>query len=84
MKKNDGGIWLEPDEELEKVLRKLDIIAVAELRNSKGKIVGQVLFGKSSGHFNLEDRDLVPIEIVMQVIPVVTHPGNHRIKKHLI
>ena len=84
LKKNDGGIWLEPDEELEKVLRKLDIIAVAELRNSKGKIVGQVLFGKSSGHFNLEDRDLVPIEIVMQVIPVVTHPGNHRIKKHLI
>lgn len=84
LKKNDDEIWLEPDEELNKVLRKLGIIAIAELRDSKGKIVGQVLFGKSSGHFDLEDRDLVPIEIVMQVIPVVTHPGNHRIKKHLI
>lgn len=84
LRKNNGGIWLEPDDELGKALKKLDITAIAELRDGKGRIVGQVLFGKSSGHFSLEDRDLVPVEIVMQVVPVVTHPGNHRIKKHLI
>ena len=84
LKKSNGGIWLEPDEEVMKILKKLEISAVAELRDSKGKVVGQVLFGKSSGHFSLENRDLVPVEIVMQVVPVVTHPGNHRIKKHLI
>ena len=84
LKKNSGGIWLEPDSELAKSLKKVGIAAVAELRDSKGKIAGQVLFGKSSGHYNMEDRDLVPVEIVMQVVPVVTHPGNHRIKKHLI
>lgn len=84
MKKSNGGIWLEPDEDLAKALKKLDISAVAELRDGKGKVVGQVLFGRSSGHFALDNRDLVPVEIVMQVVPVVTHPGNYRIKKHLI
>ena len=84
LKKTNGGIWLEPDEELGKILKKAEIYAIAELRDSKGKVVGQVLFGKSSGHIDLEKRDLVPVEIVMQVVPVLTHPGNHRIKKHLI
>ena len=84
LKKSNGGIWLEPNEELSKTLKKADIAGVAELRDSKGKVVGQMLFGKSTGHFSFENRDLVPIEIVVQIIPVVTHPGNHRIKKHLI
>ena len=84
LKKSDGGIWLAPDAELAEVLKKLDIVAIAELRDSKGRIVGQVLLGKPNGHINFEDRDLVPIEMVIQVVPVVTHPGNHRIKKHLI
>ena len=84
LKKSDGGVWLEPDTELAATLGKLDISAVAELRNSKGKVIGQMLFGRPSGHINIENRDLVPVEIVVQVIPVVTHPGNHRIKKHLI
>ena len=84
LKKSNGGIWLEPDEELARALKKFDITAVAELRDSKGKIVGQVLLGRPSGHVSLEDRDLTPIEIILQIVPVVTHPGNHRIKKHLI
>lgn len=84
LKKSAGDIWLAPDEELASALRKLDIVALAELRNSKGKVVGQVLLGKPSGHISFEDRDLAPIEIILQIVPVVTHPGNHRIKKHLI
>ena len=84
LKKSNGGIWLEPDAELSKALKKADIAGVAELRDSKGRIVGQMLFGKSNGHFSFENRDLVPIEIIVQIIPVVTHPGNHRIKKHII
>lgn len=84
IKKSDGGIWLRPDADLLNNLKKLDINAIAELRDGKGRVVGKVLFGKPSGHISLEDRDLVPIEIVMQIVPVVTHPGNHRIKKHLI
>lgn len=84
LKKSNGGIWLEPDAELARELKKHDIAAVAELRDSKGRIVGQVLLGRPDGHINLENRDLTPVEIVLQVVPVVTHPGNHRIKKHLI
>lgn len=84
LKKSVGNIWLEPDEELAKALRKEDIAAVIELRNSKGKIIGQVLLGKPTGKISFENRDQVPIEIVMQVVPVVTHPSNHCIKKHLI
>ena len=84
LKKSDGGIWLEPGVELSHVLAKQDVSAVAELRNSKGKIVGQMIFGKPNGHINFDKRDLVPIEVIAQIIPVVTHPGNHRIKKHLI
>ena len=84
LKKSDGGIWLEPDAELAHSLSKLEIAAVAELRNSKGKVVGQMLFGRPVGHISFENRDLVPIEVVAQIIPVVTHPGNHRIKKHLL
>lgn len=84
LKKNSGSIWLDPDPELAAILRHHEVAAVAELRNTKGKVVGQVLFGKPAGRTSFEDRDLVPIEIVLQVIPVVTHPGNHRIKRHLI
>lgn len=84
LKKSSGSIWLEPEAELAAILRHHEIAAVAELRNTKGKVVGQVLFGKPFGRVSFEERDLVPIEIVLQVIPVVTHPGNHRIKKHLI
>lgn len=84
LKKNDGGIWLEPDDELGKALARQEVVAVAELRDSKGKIVGQVLFGKPYGRISIEKRDLVPVEVVMQVLPMVTHPGNHHIKKHLI
>lgn len=84
LRKSSGDIWLTPDEQLAEGLRKLDIVALAELRNSKGKVVGQVILGKPSGHISFEKRDLAPIEIVLQIVPVVTHPGNHRIKKHLI
>lgn len=84
LRKSNGGIWLEPDAELAAVLKRLDISAIAELRNTKGKVVGQMLFGKPSGHISFENRDLTPVEMVVQIIPVVTHPGSHRIKKHLL
>ncbi len=83
-KKITGGIWLEPDEKLSATLHHLDISAVAELRDGKGKIIGQIIFGKPNGHINFENRDIVPIEIIIQVLPVVIKPGNHRIKRHLI
>ena len=84
LKKSSGGIWLEPDAELAAALKKLEIAAVAELRDSKGRIVGQVLLGRPSGRISMENRDLVPIEIIMQIVPVVIKPGDHRIKKHLL
>lgn len=84
LRKSVGNIWLEPDEKLAQTLRKQDIVAIAELRNSKGKVIGQLILGKPTGKISFDNRDLVPIEIVMQVVPVVTHPGNHRIRKHLI
>lgn len=83
-KKVTGGIWLEPDEKLSTTMKRLDISAIAELRDSKGKIIGQVVFGKPNGHISFENRDLVPVEIVLQVLPAVIKPGNHRIKRHLI
>lgn len=84
LRKSNGGIWLEPNEQLASTLKKAEIAGVAELRDSKGRVVGQVLIGKSTGHVNFSDRDLVPVEIIMQVLPVIMHPGNHRIKKHLL
>lgn len=84
LRKTDGNIWLKTDEKLSSTLARNGIVAVAELRDTKGKVIGQVLFGSPNGKINFEKRDLVPIEVVMQVIPVVMHPGNHRIKKHLI
>ena len=83
LKKSNGGIWLEPNEELSEILQKLDITAVAELRNSKGVVMGQMLFGKSNGHMNFEDRDLVPVEIITQIPPAVIHSEKHRIKRHI-
>ena len=84
VKKNSGSIWLVPDASLSAILRRHDISAVAELRDAKGHIVGKLLCGRPAGRISFENRDLVPVEIVLQVIPVVTHPGNHRIKKHLL
>lgn len=84
LRKSDGGIWLEPGPTLAELLRDNDIVALAELRNTKGKVVGQMLLGKPSGKINFEDRDLVPIEMVAQVIPIVVHPDKHKIKKHIL
>ena len=83
-RKTNGGVWLEPDEKLAAIMHKMEFSAIAELRDSKGKIIGQIIFGKPNGHINFENRDLAPIEIIIQVLPVVIKPGNHRIKKHLI
>ena len=84
LKKSNGSIWLEPDEELANALKKHEIAAVAELRDSKGRIVGQMLLGRSAGHISFENRDLVPVEVITQIVPVIIRPGNHRIKKHLL
>ena len=84
LRKSDGGIWLEPDATLKELLQNNNVSAVAELRNTKGKVVGQMLLGKPTGHINFEDRDLTAIEMITQVIPVVTSSNKHKIKKHLL
>lgn len=84
LRKSSAGIWLEPGTGLAETLKKLDIVAVAEMRDGKGKVIGQILFGRPNGRISFESRDLVPIEIVIQALPMVIESDKYRIKKHLI
>lgn len=82
--KTEDNIWLKLDEKISNSLAHYGIVAIAELRNSKGKVIGQILFGNPSGHISFDKRDMIPIEVIVQVIPTVMHPGDHHIKKHLL
>ena len=62
------GIWQSIPVSLKDILNKNDIKAVAELHDSKGKVIGQVILGRPQGKIPFENRDLAEIEIVLNLV----------------
>ncbi len=66
---NDTGVWQKiKDKEL---FDRLELTAVAELRNAKGEPFGQILVGKPLGKSTFERRDLIQLEMVINLVATV-------------
>ena len=51
--------------------------AVAELYNAKGKPFGQIIVGKPLGKSTMEHRDLIQLEMIINLVASVIDSGKH-------
>lgn len=72
-----GDVWQEPSKAAQEVLSTLDLKAVAELRNAKGKAFGQLIVGKPLGKSSFERRDLIQLEMIINLVATVIDSEKH-------
>lgn len=72
-----GEVWQEPNKTVKKILDDLDLKAVAELHNAKGKTFGQIVVGKPLGKSTFERRDLIQLEMVINLVAAVIDSEKH-------
>lgn len=72
-----GGVWQEPNEAVQKILDELDLKAIAELKNAKGKPFGQLIVGRPLGKASFERRDLVQLEMIINLVATVIDSEKH-------
>ncbi len=72
-----GEVWQEPSKTVQKILDDLDLKAVAELRNAKGKAFGQIVVGKPLGKSSFERRDLIQLEMIINLVATVIDSEKH-------
>lgn len=72
-----NDVWQEPNKTVKKVLDDLDLKAVAELRNAKGKVFGQLVVGKPVGKNSFERRDLIQLEMIINLVATVIDSEKH-------
>ena len=73
----DNGVWQKIDAKNKALFEKLDLTAVAELRNAKGRPFGQILVGKPLGKSNFERRDLIQLEMVINLVATMIDSKRH-------
>lgn len=69
--------WQEPNKTTQKTLDELGIKAVAELRNAKGKPFGQIVVGQPLGKKTFERRDLIQLEMIINLVATVIDSEKH-------
>lgn len=62
------GIWQELDGVAKILADNLEVKAVAELRDGKGRSFGQILVGRPLGKLGFERRDLIQIETIVNLV----------------
>lgn len=72
-----GEVWQEPNKSVQKILDNLDLKAIAELRNAKGKTFGQIVVGKPLGKTSFERRDLIQLEMIINLVATVIDSEKH-------
>lgn len=72
-----NGVWQEPTKDVQKILDELNLKAVAELKNAKGKAFGQLIVGKPNGKMSFERRDLVQLEMIINLVAAVVDSEKH-------
>lgn len=72
-----ASVWQEPNKTTQRVLDDLGLKAVAELRNAKGKVFGQLIVGKPVGKNSFERRDLVQLEMIINLVATVIDSEKH-------
>ncbi|MBR0402946.1 hypothetical protein IJI55_00115 [Candidatus Saccharibacteria bacterium] len=71
LKKPEKGIWQEFNEPVAEAFKRLDINAVAELQNAKGKPFGQIIVGKPQGKATFARRDLIQLEMIINLVSAI-------------
>lgn len=71
------AIWLDLDDEAQKLFEKNDLRAAADLKNAKGKTFGQMIVGKSLGKTSFEKRDLIQLEMIVNLVAAVIDSEKH-------
>ncbi len=71
------GAWQVPTKTVQKTLDEMNLKAVAELYNAKGKPFGQIIVGKPLGKATMEHRDLVQLEMIINLVASVIDSSKH-------
>ena len=66
--KDNNSAWQKIDEQSKELFERLELTAVAELRNAKGRPFGQILVGKPLGKEKFEHRDLVQLGMIVNLV----------------
>ena len=64
----EKGIWMSFNEPVARAFSRLDINAMAELQDAKGKPFGQLLVGKPQGKMGFDRRDLIQLEMIINLV----------------
>lgn len=72
-----NGMWQVPTKSVQKILDETNLKAVAELYNAKGKPFGQIIVGKPLGKSTMEHRDLIQLEMIINLVASVIDSGKH-------
>ena len=64
----DKDIWRKQSGKIKKKFEEEDIVAVAELRDAKGRAFGQILVGRPMGKITFEKRDLAELEMIINIV----------------
>lgn len=70
-------LWQKPNKTVQRTFDELGLSAVAELRNAKGKPFGQIVVGKPLGKKNFERRDLIQLEMIINLVATVIDSEKH-------
>lgn len=77
LKQTTHGVWQEPSKTVQKTFDALGLKAAAELRNAKGKTFGQLIVGKPLGKTSFERRDLIQLEMIINLVAAVIDSEKH-------
>ena len=77
LRQTTNGVWQVPNKTVQKTFDELGLYAVAELRNAKGKTFGQLLVGKPLGKTSFERRDLLQLEMIINLVATVIDSEKH-------
>ncbi len=77
LKSDSREIWQEPNKTVQKTFDEVGLYAVAELRNAKGKPFGQLVVGKPLGKSSFERRDLLQLEMLINLVATVIDSEKH-------
>lgn len=77
LKSSGRDIWQQPNKAVQTAFDELGLKAVAELRNAKGKTFGQLVVGKPLGKSSFERRDLIQLEMIINLVATVIDSEKH-------
>ena len=77
LKPEKRGIWQDINPVSEICIRS-DIKNIAELYNTKGEAFGQIIIGHPIGRKNLETRDMIEIEMVVNLVASIINGEAHK------